>query len=536
MLLIISLAIGLSVFMYQYSTISLSQIQNLTDEESRIEAKSQSFYLSSELGNKILSISNNLNNIVHTKSVRIQDVPSATQIFDSAQNATSDITSVYSWLDKDGKILWTTGNKKRIGEDFSSGDYFLKPKETMMPYYSTTLEVNNTGVQSKNGTNINVTLFLTISYPILNSQPAFNGVIVAGIPISKIGQFAKNHLVPGYNSTIGIMDRNGLILYSGDSTKFVGKKIFDTEIQSLLPSDVKNEFNAFIKNSLQGKSGSVDFTSQGKSSTIAYDPVKISGTDFVLLYISKPHNLSTSTLALVEQSRLLSLISIIVVGIITSLLVIIMFTWNKRLNELVNAKTRDLKISNESLEESNNHLRMLEKSEREFINIAAYELKTPIQSIVLIGEDIEEDLKKDDEYVKLSREYAEIILRNAKRLSSLTSSLLTVSKIENKALHLNKEKINLREKIRDVIVDIKQFIEEGRDLEIIFTPNLDEDIFVEADKNMLFEVISNLITNAIKYTKEGTILINLAKKDGYALVTVQDTGVGITPEISSKIF
>lgn len=527
MLTIISLAVGLAIILYQYSTISSDQIQNLADEESRIEAKTQSNYLASELTSKISSVSSNLDIIVHARSVKLQDVQEATQLLESAENSTSDITSAYAWLDKDGKILWATSDEKLIGLDFSFRDYYLKPKETLTPYYSTPIQPVNGGTyQSSNGT-----LLLTISYPIFsqNNQHIFNGVMIAVIPISKIGQFAKSQLVQGYNSSIGIMSRNGLILYSGDSTKFVGKKISDPEIQSLLPSDVKDQFNAFIKNSLEGKNGTVDFTSQGKSSTIAYDPVKISGVDFVLLYVTKPHTLATSTLALVEQPRTLSLISIIIIGTITSLVVVILFTLNKRLQVLVDDKTRNLI-------EANNQLIKLNESQREFINIAAHELKTPIQPIIAISEEFEPEIQKNEEYVKISHNEAEIILRNARRLSRITGTILTVSKIENKLLFLNKEKVNLREKILETIEDVKKFIKKDPAPDIIFNPKLSNEIFVDADKTMLFEVLSNLLINAIKFTKHGSIIINLAKQERYAIVSIRDTGEGIASEISQKIF
>lgn len=332
-----------------------------------------------------------------------------------------------------------------------------------------------------------------------------------------------------------MLDRDGIILFSADSDKYIGKNISGPEIQSMLPKDIKDQFNGFVSNSLNGLSGEVDFEYRGNSTTISYDPVSFSGYNFIILYVSIPHNITTTTFDFANQPKILSLISITIVGIISTIIMAVILSTNKRLRELVESQTRDLKISNKSLRESNQQLKILEKSEREFINIAAHELKTPIQSIVLVGEDIEEDIKKGTK-IELSQEYAEIILRNSKRLSSLTNSLLKMSKIENNSLTLNKEKVNLREKVSNVIQDVKKIIQPEQDLVIDFKPNLEKEVFVNADRNMIFEVLSNLLMNAIKFTKQGVILVNIMTKDGFALVTIRDTGIGIPPEIEYKIF
>ncbi len=179
---------------------------------------------------------------------------------------------------------------------------------------------------------------------------------------------------------------------------------------------------------------------------------------------------------------------------------------------------------------------ILEKMEREFINIAAHELKTPVQSVVLMSEEIEEDLKKESEKINLSRDYAEIIVRNTKRISGLINSLLMVSKLEHRKFQLNEEKINLQEKILKVIEEIRPFVDKEQDVKIVFNPQSTGNILVNADKNMLYEVISNLLVNAIKFTKHGIIEINVSSKDGYALVAIRDTGVGISPEIAGTLF
>jgi signal transduction histidine kinase len=87
-----------------------------------------------------------------------------------------------------------------------------------------------------------------------------------------------------------------------------------------------------------------------------------------------------------------------------------------------------------------------------------------------------------------------------------------------------------------VIIDSRSFIDENRKIEMIFRPASNEPVVVEADKSKVFEVLSNIIRNAIKFTKEGTITIISGVIDGAAVVKVKDTGSGIDPEIMPKLF
>ncbi len=294
---ILAVTIILSIITYQYSNTSASQILELSENEIRTEAKIQSHHIANEFATKVGVITSNLEIISHSKTILNKDVPDSVPLFNSAQKSTADLTGVYAWIGKDGKLLWTTAGMKNIGTDVSNGDYYSKPKQTLMPYYSNTIEV-------KNGT-----LALTISYPIFTNDSdkanSFNGVIVAGVPISKLGQFAKDNLAPGYENSLGLMDKGGILLYSSNSTtsntKFIGKNIFGKEIQSVIPSDIKDQFNTFVRNSLNGQTGYVDFSYMGKTTTIAYDPVKIGNDSFGVICVSAPHDLTLSAVHLLNN-------------------------------------------------------------------------------------------------------------------------------------------------------------------------------------------------------------------------------------------
>jgi two-component system sensor histidine kinase VicK len=101
---------------------------------------------------------------------------------------------------------------------------------------------------------------------------------------------------------------------------------------------------------------------------------------------------------------------------------------------------------------------------------------------------------------------------------------------------MNKESVNLNENIQNVLKDVKSFVADHKQIETIFDSKTAEPIVIEADKGRLFQVLSNLLKNAIKFTNEGTIRVTLEERDGQAMVHVIDTGRGIDPKIFPKLF
>ena len=199
---------------------------------------------------------------------------------------------------------------------------------------------------------------------------------------------------------------------------------------------------------------------------------------------------------------------------------------NKHLNRLVKERTRELEIANEQLKMQGN-------MQREFINIASHEMKTPIQAILSYSQLLQM-------YPERQKEFTQAINRNSLRLQRLSNDILDVTKIESRSLKLNKEIFDFNEVISNIIEDHKSIIKkENYRVKLLFYPSK-ETLLVEADKERIVGVISNLLSNAIKFTKEGEIFVSTEMKEdnnnNYALVTVKDTGDGINPEILPKIF
>ncbi|MGE5634136.1 MAG: sensor histidine kinase, partial [Deltaproteobacteria bacterium] len=192
----------------------------------------------------------------------------------------------------------------------------------------------------------------------------------------------------------------------------------------------------------------------------------------------------------------------------------------------------------EQLKEANEQLKQHDKMQKEFINLAAHELRTPIQPILGLTEIVCSKIQNTEQ-----RELLDTVVRNAKRLQRLADGIIDVTKIESQSLKLNKEQWNLNDAITNIIDDYKNLVivNDNYKVRLYFKP-FKENLLVEADKERVSEVVSNLLNNAIKFTKTGEIFVSLEKKEdndnnvNYALVTVRDTGEGIDPEIFPKIF
>jgi two-component system sensor histidine kinase VicK len=179
-----------------------------------------------------------------------------------------------------------------------------------------------------------------------------------------------------------------------------------------------------------------------------------------------------------------------------------------------------------------------DRIQKEFINIAAHELRTPAQAILGYSELLQ----------NVSGEFAADMLksltRNAYRLQSLITDILDVARIESGSLIIEKEKLNLTDLITIAIGDAKNQVKvSGKKVEISYfhkqmqgKQQENKDLIVEADKDRILQVLSNLLSNALKFTKEGNIAVTTEKVQQEVIVKVKDSGSGIDPEISPKLF
>ncbi len=208
---------------------------------------------------------------------------------------------------------------------------------------------------------------------------------------------------------------------------------------------------------------------------------------------------------------------------------------------------QDLKESTKQLELAYEQLKISDKMQGEFISAAAHELRTPIQPIISSVGIIRSRMGNLE--VQGIEDSLNMITRNAERLSQLSSDILDVTKIESNSLDLEKEQLNLNEILLNTIEKHrKQITKANIDINLLFEP-YEKIILVEADRGRIIQVISNLLNNAIKFTRRegGVVTVKVQEKyDDYgeikndsktvAMVSVKDTGSGIDSDIMSRLF
>ncbi|MGA9218980.1 MAG: HAMP domain-containing sensor histidine kinase, partial [Nitrososphaeraceae archaeon] len=177
-------------------------------------------------------------------------------------------------------------------------------------------------------------------------------------------------------------------------------------------------------------------------------------------------------------------------------------------------------------------LKVHDRMQKEFINVAAHELRTPIQPILSLTEALRSEVTSSE-----GQEMLNIIIRNAERLRQLAENILDVTRIESKTFSLTKENFSLDEILTRIMTDCREVVKRSRtDLELTLEPESNE-TFVEADKSRITQVVTNLLTNAIRFTKSGNVSVAVTKgKANDIVVSIRDTGQGIDPEIIPRLF
>ena len=208
-----------------------------------------------------------------------------------------------------------------------------------------------------------------------------------------------------------------------------------------------------------------------------------------------------------------------------------------------------------------NKLKEMDKMKDEFINVAAHELRTPIQPIIGLSEVLRSKMRNNDSGNNPSsnsenQEFVDVILRNGQRLEKLVEDVLDVTKIESQSLELHKEHFDLNDLIISIIDDIVAAEAESmvygltarrkgkNNVKITYQPR---HLPVYADRNRITQVISNLLDNAQKFTSEGYVVVTIDKEidennnsnnnnHSIAIINVCDTGSGVDPEIMPRLF
>jgi signal transduction histidine kinase len=423
-----------------------------------------------------------------------------------------------------------------LGADYSLRDWVVHTRMTLKPVFSDDFE--RQGIY---------TIF--ISYPIINRDTGqFIGIVAASIPT--VPFFAHYGNIEHINTQFLVAyDTNGTMLANGAGQTFVGQNFFGKYTQQFVNHDMV--LNNLTRTLLAGSPG-LGIYDYGRGERLTTDyPIFVNGKPTYFIQVVTPTTQIYSDvkgLLSIEDVKMFTLLGGTFAAI--SVLIIVLIKWTGILDTEVKRRTKELDISNRQLALANEKLKLHDKMQEEFINIAAHELRTPIQPIIGLSEvlrsrkrgnlELEGQIEQD--------EFLDVIIRNAKKLGRLSQDILDITKIESQSLLLKKEKFNLNEMILNVVADSKnQIIKEDKysnvKLELDFKG--DSDIYIEADKSRINQVLSNLLVNAIKFTKEGTIAITTEKKEEseyykhnsyQVVVAVKDSGTGVDPEVLPKLF
>jgi signal transduction histidine kinase len=215
------------------------------------------------------------------------------------------------------------------------------------------------------------------------------------------------------------------------------------------------------------------------------------------------------------------------------------------MRQIINQRTRQLESSNKQLSLANEQLKVNDRMQRDFINIAAHELRTPIESLLLGAEQLKDILPND--------EIVSIVLRNAKKLQALSNTILDAARAESDTFKIYKKRVNIKDVISDALEITncgtasydKDDDDHKNKLNIIYEAR---DIFIDVDKDRITQVVSNFLNNALKSNKEEQeqqqteapkqviSIITQRREDDQLVVSVSDNGKGIDPEVMPRLF
>ena len=532
---IIAAGLLFSILAYQYYMRNSSEVQHLAVEHIQSTTLVKVSDLSQILKNKLDLVTANIQMLSSSQELVDQRLDLGKILLNSAQKTTNNFVDFYSWVDRNGTHIWSSSNLNDSSEEkikeFSTAaqTYFEKIKDTHVPSYSNRIELTD----GQSG--------ILILYPIIDTQNntnEFRGAILAGISSETLNSSLQSHTPPMVSANLSLIDSSGMIIHTG-IPNFDGTNVFDEKFDSVIESSVNGELReknviSIFRSALQSpRIGTSDTTMNGKEYTVSYAPVVSNGVHYFTIFLIQPHTLASSLDELVDQQRNFAIMAMIVIAASALGIFFVITYWNKGLRKVVYIQTKEL-------QETTKKLTYHDKLQKEFIDMAAHEFRTPIQSVLGYSEMIHKNLKNFDQYF-------DKIIRNAKRLEKLTEDVLDVSRIEGRNFQLTKSYFDLDQTINMVIEDHQKEALE-KDVKISFESRHNVTNEIYADEARLQQVIDNLLSNAINFTNNGNIIIttysgsednNGKIDDSYketVVVEIKDTGTGINADMMPRLF
>jgi signal transduction histidine kinase len=197
------------------------------------------------------------------------------------------------------------------------------------------------------------------------------------------------------------------------------------------------------------------------------------------------------------------------------------------------ALNEELRMTNAELMEANARAEESDRLKTSFLENLSHELRTPMNGIMGFTDLLKDGTPDEDD----KNMYIDIIRNSAKQLLGIVSDIMEISKIDTGQVSARMEKVNIFKTVNEVYKIIQKQAEHNRDIVFDFICATEcRDIVIVSDEVKLKQIFTNLMNNAVKYTKRGYIRVRLAQDSGSIVFSVEDTGCGILPENIPLIF
>ncbi len=536
---IIIIVASFTLFFYFQIETETSIINSIFEQQEQIQ-KNTTRALAQHIQSDLNLIESKLEGLANSKYLQEGDfssdnIKSLLENYYSQINATTPVDRIFL-LDKNDTVrigLAPKGYPTFAGIDFSYREWVLETKNTLSPVFSDSFGGRDGKYR------------IAITHPIVTNNSKVNnyiGMVTAVIPTSELFQFYGN-IYNIESQYLGVLDSQMVQLVHPVSS-FIGKPFFGDFTQNATGHN--KALNNLIKTVVitgQPSSAKYEFTN-GERLNTGY-PIFLDGKQRYSVFVVTPTLSIYSKINDIIAKERLQMLSLIA-GIIAAVTVLVIFLskLNSILDQEVRKRTKELEESNKKLVSANEQLQINDSLQKEFIHIAAHELRNPVQSILGFSDILQKQIGNTEKY----KNSIDIINRNANRLKRLINRILDVTQIDNDLLDLSKDTFNLTELVSEIIKEYQNRIrkQDKPELKIEFMvgshnkANPDTDIIITADRMRITQVITNLLDNAIEFTEEenGKITIHLEKSrsSNEALVRVVDSGIGINQDILHILF
>ena len=401
MILIILFSFGLLFYIQNITQTNIRVSLFEQQKQRQIEStKSISEHIGSDL-NLVVSMLDGLANSFYLQDDIYSD--NTKKLVEEKYNQFTPVINRLFVLDKNDVVTISLAPRRSdifVGADYSFRDWVKEIRNKSMPVFSDGFE--RQGIYR-----------IFISFPIINRQTQeFLGIVGASIPSESFFAHYGNveHIVSNFLVTY---NKGGTILANGIIKSLVGQNFFGDYTQRFINHNTI--LNNLTRNLLAGNSGSAVYDyGQGERLTTQY-PVFVNGIPTYFIQLVQPTSQIYSEInnqLFTERAKMFLLLAgtIAVIGV----LIIFLIKWNHTLDNEVKRRTSELNESNIQLAGANERLKLHDNVQKEFINIAAHELRTPIQPILSLAQILSNKMK-----ARTHLELLEVIIKNARRLQKL---------------------------------------------------------------------------------------------------------------------